>query len=178
MRRVVENDEGDAKEELVRRHQQAVVRLVASVLGPGHRHHVDDAVQDTFLRAFRNLASFRFESKLSTWLHRIAYSVAVDTLRRPALRYEFQSDELPPVESPSPGPLESVLRQETKGKVAEALGHLPPLHRACLLLYYWYEEPVRVISELLDVPENTVKSYLQRGRQRLARRLVRTEARG
>lgn len=170
LRRILHHEDADAKEELVRRHQRSVVRLVASVLGPTRRDLVDDASQEAFLRAFRRLASFRFDSAFSTWLHRVAYTTAIDFLRR-SPRGEPWDGDPPPIEDAAIGPLERVLRRESQASVSAALARLPPPHRACLLLFYWYESPVASIAEVLDLPEGTVKSYLSRGRARLARLL-------
>lgn len=169
VRRIVELDDAGAKGDLVRMHQARVTRLVASVLGPARREEVDDVVQQAFLRALRRLESFRLESSLGTWLHRVAYSTAIDHLRRVARRREDPVDALETLPDGTTSPLGAALQSEQRSAVRAALDRIPPAYRTALVLFYWYEAPIAEIATALGVPENSAKSLLHRGRKRLAR---------
>src|SRR3954470_18615872 len=70
----------DAWRRLVERHQRTVAAVVVGMLGPGDE--ADDVGQETFVRFYRSLASFRGEASVRTWLHRIATNLSINALQR------------------------------------------------------------------------------------------------
>ncbi|HQZ46706.1 MAG TPA: sigma-70 family RNA polymerase sigma factor, partial [Usitatibacteraceae bacterium] len=78
---VVAHDDREAFSHLVRRHQ-SMVRSVLRRLAKGDQGLADDLAQETFLLAWRNLRSFRFDSRFSTWLYRIAFNTWLSQARR------------------------------------------------------------------------------------------------
>lgn len=157
---------------LVRPYERPVHRLVAATLGPRRSAEVDDCAQDIFLHVYLQLSSFRFRSRFSTWLYRVARNRALDLLRRPRHRHPHTGEAvLEHLPSPAGDPLTNVLDQGRSQRLRDAVASLPEPQRSVVHLHYWLDAPVREIAALLDCPEGTVKSHLARARRRLARRL-------
>ena len=66
--------------ELIRHHERPVFRLAASVIGPGHEDAPEDLTQEIFVHVYHKISGFRFASRFSTWLYRVAYRKAIDAL--------------------------------------------------------------------------------------------------
>ena len=161
--------------ELVERHGPRVLRLVASILGPFRSADAEETAQDVFLRAHERLGQFRGEARFSTWLHRIAWSVAVNRARRlSARRGQVPLDSVLDLAGPA-DPRADAEAAQRAARVGEAVEALPDLYRTVVYLHYWQEASVAEISALLGAPPNTVKSYLFRARERILRAL---EAKG
>jgi RNA polymerase sigma-70 factor (ECF subfamily) len=152
---------------LVERHQERVLRLVASILGPFADRDAEEVTQEVFVRVHERLASFRGESRFSTWLHRLAFNRAIELRRRARLRFEHVPwGDLQAAPTPD-GPHEAVLESERERAVARLVEELPDVYRSVVHLHYWMDESVEEIAGTLDVPAGTVKSYLARARARL-----------
>ena len=156
---------------LVEQHQASVLRLVSSILGPFRDIDAEDVAQDVFLRAHEKLGQFRGEAQFGTWLYRIAYSVALNRRRLARIRLPHVAvDVLAELET-ADSPHDSAVAAERASRLAAALELLPDLYRTVIYLHYWQESSVEEIATLLGAPANTVKSYLFRGRARLAQLL-------
>jgi RNA polymerase sigma-70 factor, ECF subfamily len=124
-----------------------------------------DALQDAMISAFRRAGSFRGESAVTTWLHRIVVNASLDVLRRRSARsvaWSGDPDDLPVAE-----PRQGVSSTESRLDVAAAMGLLPPPQRAALVLVDMLGYSVADASAILDVSEGTVKSRCARGRAKL-----------
>ena len=124
-----------------------------------------DLVQDIYLKAYQNLASFQFKSKLSTWIANIAYNTTVSYLQKKKIPYtEFESkheNKLAPSDSP-----ESVtIKNETLELLAKEMEKLPPLYKTLITLYHLEELSNKEIADITNLPEGTIKSYLSRARK-------------
>jgi len=161
---------------LVSRHRDQVFRVALSVLGPGAEADAEDVAQEVFVRAYRRLGSFRGESRVGTWLYRVAFNLAVDHRRRAGRRGEELGGETLDALPASGGDPHRVARDgESARLVRRLLDTLPEAQRAALHLHYWMGHTVAEIAELLDLAEGTVKSHLHRGRARLREELERGE---
>lgn len=159
-----------AFERLVVRHQKLVWHLVYRMVQ--QRDDTEELSQDVFLRVYRKLDQFRFDSALSTWIGRIAFSVASRHLQRKRLPMLEPSDE-----EDGDGALERVADdfdlaaasadQELYGHVARALQDLPPMQRTLVTLYHLDELGIDEIARITELPDGTVKNYLFRARRRL-----------
>ena len=119
----------------------------------------EDAAQETFIKAWRSLASFRGESSERTWLMRIAVNTCRDALRTSWFRRldrRVTPEELPLA---SPGPQEPAL--------AQAITRLPARDREVILLRYYEQLSPDEIAHMLRQPLNTVKSRLARAKKKL-----------
>jgi len=157
----------DAFDELVRRHQSAMLTL-ARVL-TGGRGDADDLAQEAFVRAWRNLPAFRGDSTFRTWLHRVAINVVrTSQAKEGRLRRLFdaggRSDE--PFDPPDTGePIETALAR--RQAIDRALASLPYELRLPVTLRDLQGLEYKEIAALLKVPIGTVESRIFRARQRL-----------
>ncbi len=161
----------DAFNALVDAHQHAVYNVCLRMLGS--RAPAEDAAQDAFLSAFRNVRSFKGAS-FRAWLMRIAANACTDELRRRARRPALSLDAPPPgaddpieVADTSAGPEALALQHEEHARVQAALLRLPADQRLavimCDLQGFAYEE----IAEAMATSIGTVKSRIARGREKL-----------
>ena len=155
--------------QLVERYQRRVVGVAQAVV-----HNPDDAVelaQETFVRAYENLAKFESRSSFSTWLYRIAANLAIDFRRREGrhtvLRGEEAENELDRLPSPRGNSFQETARGELNRRINDALNELTPEHRAVILLREVEGLSYDEISDALDCPRGTVMSRLHYARSRL-----------
>ncbi|MFH8618036.1 RNA polymerase sigma factor SigM [Streptomyces sp. NPDC017979] len=165
--RHVEGDP-DAFGELVRRHRDRLWAVALRTLGD--REEAADAVQDALVSAFRAAHTFRGQSAVTTWLHRITVNACLDRARKAATRKTAPVDDterleqlLEPHES-AEAPAE---RHDLNREVLAALAKLPTDQRAALVLVDMQGYSVAEAARILDVPVGTVKSRCARGRARL-----------
>lgn len=165
--RHVEGDP-DAFGEIVRRHRDRLWAVALRTLGD--REEAADAVQDALVSAYRAAHTFRGQSAVTTWLHRITVNACLDRARKVASRKTSPVDDterleqlLEPHESAS-APAE---RNDLHRQLIQALGALPADQRAALVLVDMQGYPVAEAARILDVPTGTVKSRCARGRARL-----------
>lgn len=141
-----------------------------------------DIAQDVYLKAYHRLSGFRYESKLSTWIARIAYNACLDHLEKkritmPASAILFYPDADPDKEHPGIAgdhPQADVLlfQKERAAIVKAAIEQLSPLYQTLLTLYHQEEASYAEIGMITGLPEGTVKSYLFRARKALKDRLL------
>jgi RNA polymerase sigma-70 factor, ECF subfamily len=158
----------DAFAELFRGHMDRVFRLALSILGRGSEAEAEDVAQEVFVRVHSALKSFRGDAKVSSWIYRITFNQALNVKararhRRPHLDESALSDTA----SAEPGPHSVVETAQRDRALSECIQGLPEAYPSALHLYYWLGSSVGEVAALLDVPENTVKSYLHRARQLL-----------
>ena len=158
----------DAFAELLRRYQRSVFRLAVSILGQEFAADAEDVVQAVMLRVHQGLPSFRGDARVGSWIYRIAFNVSLTVKARVRFRAPHVSDELlrtmPSLVSGPDVQWRERWRQQT---VLACIRELPEAYQSALRLYYWLETSVSDIAFMLDLPENTVKSYLFRARQLL-----------
>jgi RNA polymerase sigma-70 factor (ECF subfamily) len=161
----------DAFNRLVELHQRAVFNLCLRMVGSAAA--AEDATQDAFISAYRNIRTFR-GGNVRPWLMRIAANACTDELRRRARRPALSLDTPPPgadepidVPDAAPGPEAQALRAEQAAVVQSALLKLPHDQRLAVVMCdmqgYAYEE----IAEATRVSLGTVKSRIARGREKL-----------
>lgn len=163
-----------AFEQIVRRFQRPVVGLIARMTGDYAL--AEDLAQDTFVKAFRNLAAFDTTRRLSSWLFRIAHNTALDALRRsrPVMLPLPESPEpAGPFEVPTAPPAPDPVERKALGEAIEAaLSQLPPAQRSAIVLRYQEGLTFEEIGHILGIPEVTARSHVHRARKSLARLLT------
>ncbi len=151
-----------AFERLVDRHQHRLFTLAARTVGS--RGDAEDAVQEAFLRAWRNIGSFRGGSLFSTWLYRICVNAAHD-LRERRVPEPVEAEET------VRDPRDRFLERELSGDLQQALNSLDDDQRRTVVLCDVLGCSYAEAAEAMDVAEGTVKSRLFRARRELAQRL-------
>lgn len=171
-----------AFEGLVREHQAMVFRTLSRMTGAGV--HVEDLAQEVFLRLYRALPEFRGESAISTYLYRIVVNIAQDEWKRrrrdrefvAAAPASFSEDESADWLENLPGdtihghartPEQLLSDAELQRTVDAALLSLSEVERAVLILYHQEDLSYEAISAALELPINTVRTHLHRGRKRM-----------
>ncbi|MER1967909.1 sigma-70 family RNA polymerase sigma factor [Castellaniella sp. GW247-6E4] len=151
---------------LVGRHQAAVHRYLVRLTGAPDAAR--DLTQDTFLRAFQAIGTWRPEAKFRTWLFRIAHNLALDYLRRARQWRRFVPlDDGLEVPDPAPGPAARLEATRDAQRLEAALAALPPAHREILLLREIEQMSYEDIARMLDLNLGTVRSRIARGRAAL-----------
>jgi RNA polymerase sigma-70 factor (ECF subfamily) len=129
----------------------------------------EDAAQETFLRAYRNMKRYDSQRPFSTWLLSIAAHYCIDQIRK--RRFSTLSyDETPQLDPPdlNPGPEGSLVISEDQQRVQALLARLNPQDRAAIVMRYWYEFSYEEIGDALSMTVSAVKSRLHRARIELA----------
>ena len=160
--------DADAFAELVRRYRGPVFRLALSILGQGFAAEAEEVTQDVMLRVHHGLKSFRGDAKFSSWIYRIGFNQALNLKARVRYRAPHVSDDaLSGMAAAETDPLNELEGGRRKRAVLECVAELPEVYQSALRLHYWMGASVAEAAALLDVPDNTVKSYLHRARRLL-----------
>ncbi|OMI38781.1 RNA polymerase sigma factor SigM [Streptomyces sparsogenes DSM 40356] len=158
----------DAFGEIVRRHRDRLWAVALRTLGD--REEAADAVQDALVSAYRAAHTFRGQSAVTTWLHRITVNACLDRARKAASRRTSplaETERLEQLLEPHESAAAPAERGDLHRELLSALATLPPEQRAALVLVDMQGYPVAEAARVLDVPTGTVKSRCARGRARL-----------
>jgi RNA polymerase sigma-70 factor (ECF subfamily) len=163
----------NAFKQLVKDHERLVGQVVFRMV-PGESDR-EDLCQDIFVKVYQNLDSFRFDSKLSTWITRIAYTTCLNHLeKKKTPLFEDCSPEgktIDECESNNGDPARWTDSRRTSVKVCEEIDRLPVVYGTILSLFHLQEMTYAEIGQILSLPEGTVKSYLFRARKMLKEQL-------
>ena len=167
--------DGDAFSRIVTELEKPVYRLAFAIVG--NREDAEDVSQETFLKLFRTLGTFRGDASVSTYVLTIAKNTALDELRRrknrPAdsmtLETEDGEDRQAEIADPDPysDPAKSYAQKERIAGVRQAIADLPGDHRVILTLRDMEGRSYEEIADILGLTDGTVKSRLFRARQAL-----------
>ena len=171
------NGDLDAFDQLVKRYESKVYTLAYRFTG----NHADanDLAQETFIRIYQALPSFRGDSSFATWLYRIASNVCRDELRRQQRRKKISLDEVMSQSGcnlslayDSESPEESLEKSELQRAVQNCLNALSDEHRLILIMREIQGLSYEEIAAALDCSLGTVKSRLNRSRQALKQKVI------
>ncbi|MDR3118884.1 MAG: RNA polymerase sigma factor [Mediterranea sp.] len=150
-----------AFDQLVKKYQAPIRRFFLSqTCGDGELS--DDLAQDTFIKAYTNIASFKNLSSFSTWLYRIAHNIFYDYIRSRKETAGLDSCEIDKTHK---------TEQENFGQkqdIYHALKTLKDVERTCITLFYMEGAGIDKIAGIMGCPQGTVKSHLSRGKAKLA----------
>jgi len=181
-------EEGQWIEQAVQGDDDAFVQIVESYQVPvynlcyrmlGNKEEAEDAAQETFLRAYRNLKRYDPKRKFATWLLSIASHYCIDRLRRRRLQLVSLDDLLPgrARSASTPGAEVNYLQHENAEEIRKMLDGIGEKDRAAVILRYWYDFSYDEIAESLSLSVSAVKSRLHRTRRELAgRRVIQNKA--
>ena len=166
--RAIEGDD-EAFARLVELYQKPVYNLCYRMLGtPGD---AEDAAQETFLRAYKNMKRYDRKRSFATWVLSIASHYCIDQLRKRRFNaFSIDDEENNWLEPPDPekGPDAVISEREKQEQVQMLLDKLSPKDRAAVVMRYWYEYSYEEIAQELSLTVSSVKSRLHRSRRELA----------
>jgi RNA polymerase sigma factor (sigma-70 family) len=158
--------------ELVCAYQDIAVAYATAILRDYHL--AEDAAQEAFVEAYRELSALREPAAFTAWFRTIIFKHC-DRMTRRKRHLVAALDAALEVASPEPSPHEALELQETRASVWNAIAALPEAERAVVLLYYMGEHSQAVIAEFLNITANAVKTRLYSARKRLRKRMERVE---
>jgi RNA polymerase sigma-70 factor, ECF subfamily len=175
--RLVARDER-AFNDVVRAYERRIFALAFRMMGD--RAEAEDLAQEVFVQVFKAIGTFRGESKLSTWIYRIAVNLSKNRTKYLRVRHSGEQDELGALEermamgdsktstvSRVERPDEMMTGRETEQVVRRAILELEPSFRECLVLRDVEDLSYEEIGEITGLPEGTVKSRIHRARAQL-----------
>jgi RNA polymerase sigma-70 factor, ECF subfamily len=155
---------------LVERHSRSVYKVAFRITG--RAEDAEDVVQETFLKAYRQLDRFEERASFGTWLHRIAWNCSVDVLRaRPKREQAEEADTLEQLGSgahatatsgAAPSPERLMASVQVSDRVKAAMTKLSPLERAAFVMRHYEGRTIDEISRALDIRENAAKHSIFR----------------
>ena len=166
-----------AFEVLVRHYDQSVLRLALHLTGS--ESDAQDVYQEAFLKAYKNLGSFRFECSFYTWIYRIVTNLCLDHLRKKQVRKEdapvakdasggeYDLLEQVPDGRAGASPERDLMRRELGKRINGALEKLTPRERMVFELKHYHGMKLRTVGEILHTTEETAKNTLFRATQKL-----------
>jgi RNA polymerase sigma-70 factor (ECF subfamily) len=158
--------DSDAFRGLVDRHSRAVYRLAHRMTG--NPQDAEDVVQETFLKAYRQLSRFESRANFSTWLHRIAVNCSIDLIR--GRKHQEAGHDAPDLEAldsaddqrVDPSPERLMLSTEVQEKVNRAMEGLTHMERAAFVLRHFEGQSIEEISHALGLKANAAKHSIFR----------------
>ena len=168
--------DSDAYRVLVERHSRALFRLAFRMTG--NESDAEDVVQESFLRAYRQLAKFDDRASFGTWIYRIASNCSLDLVRSRKRRSEHLAPNDPEMDDPTlnlpaldPTPERAVLSTEVRERVTEAMGDLSPTERTAFVLRHFEGMCIEDVSRVLECQPGAAKHSVFRAVQKLRRAL-------
>ena len=133
----------------------------------------EDVASETFLAAYKAIGRYSGRAELSTWLWSIAYRQGINYLRKNRKQWQLESEPDEQVsDSKEQGPAAAAQSREREKIVWESVERLPRLWAMAIILYYREEKSIADIAKIMQIKENTIKTYLFRGRDRLKQALT------
>lgn len=163
----VSGGDREAFEELYRHYRVRLERFLGNLVR--HPQLVEEVLDDTLLVVWQRAASFKGESKLSTWIFAIAYRKAMKALRRHDVPVEDHDAENRPSHEASPE--DAFGHARLHRLLRKAMAELSPDHRGVVELTYFQDLSYREIAEIMDCPVDTVKTRMFYARRQLKRHL-------
>ncbi len=160
----------DEKEQLLEKvmfeYGNELVRLAFSYVKEAES--AKDIVQNAFIKCYKNLDSFRYDAQLKTWLYRITINECKDYLKSWNYKMvQVKSFVNETAKSILPSTEKAVIDKYNNEEIKDTIFSLPKVYREVVYLYFYESLKTEEISEVLDIPVNTVKTRLRRAKQRL-----------
>jgi RNA polymerase sigma-70 factor (ECF subfamily) len=153
--------EFDLFEDIVKRYQNGLYNFIFTIVK--NKDDAMDLCQETFLKAYKALSSYKGKSSFSTWLYRIGYNTSINYLKKnkrminleiEKLNLHYQNNEY-----------EKVEKKEMKKAIGEILSNLNAKYKTPIFLFFNENRSYKEIAEIMKIPLNSVKSYIFRGKE-------------
>jgi RNA polymerase sigma-70 factor (ECF subfamily) len=164
----------DAFGELIQLYQSSVFNVCYRVLGD--RHDAEDLTQEAFLRAHKHLSSYDPERPFGPWMRTLAANLCYNELKRKeVIRVSLEDERDIASKNPTINPENALEISQENRALYQAIWELPHSQRIALELRHFQGLSYQEMAEAMQLPLNTVRSHLYRGRQKLAERLEAAE---
>ena len=158
-----QGDDTGAYEELVRRHREAVYRVVYAVVG--NHDQAEDVMQEAFLHAYQTIRRFDSRRPFAPWLKRIGVNCAISALRRQGRMARAANRDV--ALSYEANPEECAIANDLQAAVSQAVSKLPAKQRTAIMLFSLAEMDLAETAAMMGCTVGTVKTHLYRARQKL-----------
>ena len=169
-----QNGDHNAFDKLVARHDKRVFQVIYGMVG--NLQDTQDIYQETFIRAYTKISTFRFQSEFSTWVTRIAINQSINhrrqrrvkkwfTLHNDSSHADDYAFDLPIPEKEEPA--QKLLNKEFLLQLQGCLKNLPTLQKAAFTMKHFQGYKIKEIAEILDCAEGTVKNAIFRAAKKL-----------
>lgn len=166
----------DRFEDLVNKYKNKVHNMACHMTGD--LQEGQDLAQEIFLLIYRKIDSFKGDSSLSTWIHRVALNRCLDWQRankrhRGKILHPFTREDRPDdnpiyqVAEGGPGPEETLIKSEDYQRLYQAINSLSEKYKRVIILYHFQQMSYKEIGEVLNLPVKTVETQLYRGKRML-----------
>jgi len=175
VKRIIQGDQ-DSFRILVDQYKGLVTHIVYTSIK--NKKDQEDLSQEIFLKIYLNLATFKFKSKLSTWIGRIAYHCCINSnirknvLDHTVLENDKENQLLESIESDQPEPDEIYFNHELNYFLKQVIEELPLTYQTVILLYHKDELTYKEISIIMNLTESNVKVLLFRARKSLKEKML------
>ena len=159
----------EAYDAIVRRFQDMAVGYAFSLLGDFHL--AEDAAQEAFLGAYRNLTQLRAKAAFASWFRQIVFNTC-QQFRRSGRNREVSLETVGQWATSSPDPAEQIEESQMRERILQIIGGLPKAEAEAITLFYIGEYSQREISEFLDTSVDIIKNRLRSGRKKMQERLL------
>lgn len=149
---------------IVERYQDIVFSIALKVLR--NREDAEEMAQETFIKAYKSLNSFKGTAKFSTWLYRITYNNCISELRKKKIHFS-STDEIEIKDEAQELNLDGISEENRAKVIKDALSKLPEEEYTLVLLYYFEEQSIEDISQIRGLSESNTKVKLFRARKKL-----------
>lgn len=155
---------------LVTQYEKLVFHVVNRLIL--EKQDVEDICQEVFIKIHQSLSRFQFQSKLSTWIARIAYLTAINHLRKYKNERLFAyPDNIDSYHFTDDTPESALTKKDTSAYINHLIEQLPLQYRTVLTLYHLNEFSIQEIEDITGIPEGTIKSNLFRARKLLKEKI-------
>ena len=168
---------------IIKRTERLVAQIVFKLVSESEERK--DIAQDVYLKAFRSLSTFKFQSKLSTWIAKITYNTCLNYLEKQktdSFSTVFENNDTEDesedyvtnkLSGKSNNEVEAFIFQKQLSEILKMeIEKLPPLYRTLITLYHNEELSYSEIAQVTELPEGTLKNYLFRARKALKENLL------
>lgn len=159
---------------LMERYETPLLRYIRR-LSSLPREDAEDILQETFIKAYRNLNDLDPEAKFSSWIYRIAHNQTVDTLRKrkvDAASFSIEANDATQFLRSAADIGVETERKETLAQVETIVRELPETYREALILRFLEEKSYEEIMDILELPKGSVATLVHRGKKLLRERMT------
>jgi RNA polymerase sigma-70 factor (ECF subfamily) len=164
---------GDLKafELLIKQYEKLVFAVINRLIS--NQEDIEDVCQEVFIKVHKSLGGFRFQSRLSTWIGRIAYLTAINYLKKyKKIDITRSAEDLTNYHFTHENPEQIAIKKDVSAYVNQLIDQMPEQYKTVLTLYHLNDFSYQEIEEVTGMPEGTVKSYLFRARKLLKEKVI------